>query len=497
MAGLREVLLGGLGLLGYGIYTTDPSRAEALPSYLAQGIVWTACVASLVLRTPGQHLRVGDPGVVLFGWLGYYFIVPAIEYLKGGVFLLESEDAIRLDPAIVSRTLYGHCLFMVMMVAGYHVLCPKERPRALTAEEVHRLPSGTLLLVLGAAPFLNELVTRIMTTGSIRPTAAYGDYWMDLQDRVTTSRNLGGTDFFLIQVMAKVWYLPMMALGVGLGLRIARHLVRRQWGALVALHLLLPLMMYLSLGGRSAVMAPYMIAVIVADLLVGPVPRAYILAMLLGGSALFEFYGSFRAYQSESLSVAMTSTLEVRDAGREGPVSTETSSMLVKDAYAQMYSDVTARHWGLVYFPRSVMQLLPLQLVPEKATWVSGSAFLSEALLGHAALRAGSGVAGSMYADGHMILGFAGVGLLSVVVGLLVGAMVRWLLGGASRVRGPPVWKLGLLACFCAQLFWCVRGDLSALLATIVHIILPVALVWRAISNPDHGSPWWYASETN
>ncbi len=474
-------------LVVYAVNGVTPARAAVLPSVLGEIGVWWLTLLVAMARSPGGMLRLSDPFVPPLGVFVYFLIHPACLWMHGRDFVLEGSATVVLTTENVSFIQWLHALFMASFTAAWAWIAPRwVGPRD---EGVPRapLPRGGWLLAIGLGSTVLTLVERLAATGSLRPTATYGDAWFEAQDALTVSRNLGGADQFVMQVFSKVYYLPVMAFGVGLGVTLARFIRQRRFWAVAGTFATVPLLMYLSPGGRSFVALPFMIGVLLADALEGPLPWRWVLVPLPPAFLFFNFYSVFRGYQNEELATATARALDEYGA-MQAREQTEASVMLVKEAYAVMWTDATRTEKGFEYFSEAVLSLLPVQVVPEKVSWVTTTTLLSRALLGHMADR-GAGVAGATVADGYITWGVPGVAVVGFVIGAVPALMLRLLLDGA-RQGEVVLWRVALAVTFTAQCFVLLRGDLAILLLQALYYVFLPALFVRYVLQPRRSSPW-------
>ncbi len=468
---------------------TVDSRRDALPSVVVEILAWALAVLSL--RDHLGRIRLSEPGMWVLGWIAYYFVVPAITWLGGSHFALEALAGLPLDAEMVSKIQYLHVAFIAVFVLVYRLVAPRFSfvPVSLTDIKKH-FPLITPLVLVGLLPSLTEIAVRLVTSGTLRPTQGYGDAWIDIASNNSNSRNAGGGDYFYTQVLVKIWFIPLMCLGLGYGMIYARLLLEKRWGTLALFHLQFPILLYLGSGSRSAVATPVLIAFIVADYLYGALPWRYLLVVMALGTAFFNFYAFFRGYQTEDIDTAVTQSLDAQDADVDADSDrTEGGAMLVKEAYAISWAESTGTERGLDYYTESVLSLLPLQVMPEKAEFFSTANMLSREMLGRAA--AYSGVAGAILGDGYIAGREPGVVILAGVLGLVFGILVRVLVRAAPGQTGPPFWRVALLACFAGQTVSVIRGDLSIVLTQILfNVAIPSAIVVFVVGKQESG--WRY-----
>lgn len=467
---LFGILGAAAGLLAYGLGTLHESRSSIAPSLTLAIAAWAIALCAIVVREPTRRLRISDPGVLVLLFSAYYFLWPAVQWGQGKAFWLEGD--FQLNSVVVARVQQLHAVFLLAFGITWAAIRPKLASAPLAPAALAALPRGKFLLAVGLLPILYETLQRLATTGSFRPTADYGEMWFKLQDNVTATRSIGGSEYIANQILGKLWFLPLMALGLGLGLTMTRLIGERRWTALALFHAMFPVLMYLNPGGRSAIIGPYIIALVVADSLVGPLQWKFIAAVTSGGVAFFNFYGVFRGVQTQQLSSAIEATQTAISATEV--VKSEESAMLVKEAYTLVWVDSTGYSRGISYFTESTLSLLPQQIVPEKTAWMNSANFLSRELLGRDA-DYGAGVAGAVIADGYMIYRHLGVAVLALVYACLLALAVRAILIDVERT---PLYRHLLLAVFASQCFLLIRGDLLLVLNQIIfYLLLPAGVL--------------------
>jgi hypothetical protein len=239
--------------------------------------------------------------------------------------------------------------------------------------------------------------------------------------------------------------------------------------------------MYMGIGARSNVLSTYVVALILADVLAGPLPWTYVGAVVAAGAFFSRGFALYRDVQSQGLTTAMGTVLG--QYGHEVYTHDEGASMIVKESFIVSLVDRSGATQGVRYFAEQVLSLLPRQLVPDKMGWMHMADFLSSEFLGREAAR-GAGVAGAMVADGYWMGGDFGVGVLAAVLGLLLAVLVRTCLRDDRQRKGVALWWVVLLAGFCSRLFFVIRGDLSLVLTEVLYDMVMPAIavgffVWR------------------
>jgi hypothetical protein len=488
LAALVVLLVLGIAYIAYG---TQDNRALGLTAVLAEYMVWVGLLAVAMLRSPGAVLRVSDPYLMLLG-MGFNFLVnPGIMWLHGAD--LEHQwfelGRIRMDIFVQLQGL--HVMFMVALSLLYFAIAPRHRFVPLTQDPNARLPDGRPWIALGLLPFLLGVAQRIISTGSFSATQNYGDIWTNDYAALTAVQAEGGSALVAAQFLGKVWFLPWLAVGIGEGLLLAKLLRDRRRLPLVFFALQAPVLLMLNSGGRSVIAAPFLIAIVVADVLAGPLRWRWVLS--IGAVALLglNFFGVYRAYRERDFGEAFALANEgFGTVSRSESLSAEGPIMLLKEHFAVAWTDANNYSRGVSYFSESILSLLPQQLVPEKLRYMNTATFLSREFLGRAA-EAGAGIAGAIIADGYMIGRELGVIVLGAVLGAIAGAITRALSLGSARSDGRPMlWQVVLLASWSMQGIPFFRNDLAVIVSQLGSVLfIPVVLfaLWVSLAPT---SPW-------
>lgn len=464
-------------LAAYAWRITVPERAAVLPIVLAEVALWGSILVALVLRHPRHELRMSEPTLTVLGWMFYYFIKPTLSWLEGRRFMFEGSGTVILEPDIVARVQQLHMLFMVGFFGAYLIFAPHIIPTPIPREDrARRLPNVGALVLVGLFPYIVEVGGRIIATGSILPSKNYGDATFESFDALTASRAAGGADYLLTQILSKLWFFPLASLGLGYGVVLARLITGSRWAMMILFFAQVPLLFILGSGSRSYAVFPFLMAVMIADVLAGPFRWRYFLPLAVVGLPIVEFYGIFRGHQDLAIRDAMNASQE-QIASEADLVNTEDSGMLVKEAFCVLYVDHTRQFRGLEYFVDSVLMVLPAQIVPDKAQIMVTSSFLSDVFLGFTAAR-GAGFAGTAIGDGYMIAGEIGVLGLAGVMGAIFALVMRFGATGDGVTRGPLAWRYLYTLLFAAQVTQYIRADLSLALSYLLYFLLiPFALV--------------------
>lgn len=480
-------------LVAWMAWVIVPERSDAFVVMLAEMALLSSFFGLAAVRHPQGEVRVSDPLVVLGLVFFYYYMFPAIKWSSGLRFGLEHDSSIRLVSPIVVWVQWMHIAFMGGVLAAYLASAPLKHIAPIPLDAYNRLlPRGRPVAILGILPFLLTILDRIVREGSILPQRNYGAAWGETIEATTEANRLGGADQFIVQLLSKVYFIPSILFGIGLGLVLAQRLREGRKVAALMLLGIAPVLMFLSGGSRGFVAMPFLMAVVVADMLAGPIKKRYLLALALVGMAFFNAFSIYRGVQDQGFSAALESTTtELQTRNEQQFEATEDSSMLVKEAYALAYTDATGEMVREDYFLRSVLSLLPVQVLPDKANWETTAGFLSRALLGTRGVEAGGGVAGATMADGYMYAGVVGVILLAVVLGLILGLTERYLL--APRIDGGASFlHVALFLTWTCQLFSFARSELaSVLIQLIYYLVLPLGAAKLLLRGPLAAQ--WYA----
>lgn len=455
-----------------------PERVDVLPSVFAELGILTLAVVTLTTRDPLGTLRLSNPALTMVGWMFYYFVKPTFTWLQGYRMIFESSSTIILDASIVAEVQFQHCYFMGAFFTAYMLIAPRRVVLPIFTSDSQPPLRVLSFILLGLAPYVGTMADRIATTGSIFPSASYGQAVAAEADTLFESRAEGGAGYFLTQVLSKVWYFPLMALGLGYGVLMSRYVSQKRWLSVAAIFAQVPVLLVLGSGSRSGTIYPFLLAIIIADALAGPFRWWRLTPLMAVALRAFDFYGFFRGHQQEGFQAGIESSLRDIDAAPETAMS-EDATMLTKEAYCLFLVNHGRDYKGIEYFGEQLLQLLPAQLAPEKMRIVNTADFLSNELIGYG--RYASGVAGAMVGDGYFIGGTLGVVALSVVLGLIFGAVVRW---GMSGSNGQAVlWRYLLMLMISVQSTQYIRAELSVVLVQILYYVVMPALLMRVLSD--------------
>lgn len=459
-------------LSAYAALTVTEVRSTALGPFIAEVFLLAAIGGVMALRDPEGRLRLSNPALMLLGWMFYYFVKPALAWLQGYRMALESPGTVVLDTELVSQVQVSHCWFALALFGVYFLLAPSAVPSADPQGERDGLIRPWPFVIVGLLPYALNVVDRLMSGGSLVATASYGNVTEDINESIAASRSTGGAGYFVTQVLSKVWYLPLMSLGVGYYALLARFLRERRRLSLVLFFAQIPVLLFLGDGGRSYTIFPFLIALILADALAVPLRWARYLPAVGAAVQAFNFYGVFRGFQDEGPTGAFNASVDVLTSG-DRVLNTEDGIMLTKEAYCLLLAGHGQIARGADYFLDAMILLLPSQIAPGKASLRSTAEFLSDELLGQR--RRGAGVAGTMVGDGLLIGGDLGVVVLGAVLGTILGLLVRW---GYQGRDGAQLWRGVIMLLITAQTTQYVRADLVVVLTQIVYyVVLPSLLI--------------------
>lgn len=467
-----------LGLCVWAWKIAVPDRADILPSVFAELVILTMSVVALTARDPLGTLRLSNPALSMVGWMFYYFIKPAFTWLQGYRMIFESSSTIVLDVSIVSDVQLLHCYFMGAFFTVYMLVAPRRVVRPIFTKDDQPQLRVLPFILLGLAPYVGTVVERIASTGTIFPTASYGEAVAAEADSLFESRAQGGAGYFLTQVLSKVWYFPLMALGLGYGVLVSRYVSQRSWLRVAVVFAQVPVLLLLGSGSRSGTIYPFLLALMIADALSGPYRWWRLTPLMIAALEAFDFYGFFRGHQQEGFQAGIEASLAEIDAAPDTARS-EDATMLTKEAYCLFIVNHGREFKGVEYFGEQLLQLLPAQLAPEKMRQVNTADFLANELIGYG--RYASGVAGAMVGDGYLMGGTLGVLALAAVLGLIFGLVVRW---GMSGPNGQAVlWRYLLMVMISVQSTQYIRADLSVVLVQILYYVVMPALAMRLLSD--------------
>lgn len=460
------------------VFTAEPDRVVALPSVIATIVTWGAALIVVTLRAPRGQIRISDPGVLVLLWAGYYFLLPAISWLQAKQLFLEDVLGLAVSPEAMMHAQGLHLLFLVVFATSYCVIVKRFGFVPLSIVQVNEcLPRARWVILAGSVPMLLEVIRRLVTTGSIAPDMEYGLAMSVQQNAIDASRASGGLDYLLTQIQFKTQFYGVIVLGIGLGLIFVRAWKTRNWWILIAFHVAAPLWMLMSGGSRSTAIFPFLIALLLSDLIAGPIPWRYLLTIALAGYAFFWFYGFFRANQSVDLSSALSATIsDIGEARELDLAEAENSAMLLKEAWAIDRVDSVGESGIPRYLFDLVTSPVPQQILENKPP--ANSEFLTREMVGDALADSGFGVAGSTVVEGYLAGSELGVAVVAMVLGLLAGFVVQTLGVPKGGARSVPFWRIALLATTLSQAVAFIRGDAGGLVVyALYYVLVPIVIL--------------------
>lgn len=485
---LLVLLVAGLIYIAAGV---EEARAAGMPALMLEYAAWIGLLGVAMLRSPGGGLRVSDPYLMLLG-LGFNFLVyPGLLWLHGAD--LERQwyefGRIRMDIFVQLQGL--HVIFMVALSGIYFAIAPRHRFRLEARDASAPLPDGRPWIVLGLLPVVYSAAQRLITTGTLAATKTYGETWTTDYAEISAVHAEGGSALVATQFVGKVWFLPWLALGIGEGLLLAHLLRGRRRLPLVLFALQAPVLLFLNSGGRSVIAAPFLIAVLVADVLVGPLKWRWVLSIGSVAMVGLNFFGIYRAYRDRDFGEAFAMANEqFSTVSRTESVSVEGTIMLMKEHYSIAWTEANNYSRGISYFTESILGLLPQQIVPDKLQYMNTTTFLSREFLGRDSDR-GGGVAGAIIADGYMIGRELGVIVLGAVLGALAGGINRALSWSGHRAGAQPMlWQVVLLVSWSSQGIPFFRNDLSTVISQLFSVVGIPAVLFAAWVGLSPNSRW-------
>lgn len=483
-----------IGMFLYATVGVDEARADALPAMLMSITAWVTVLGVGMFRDLNGQIRVGDPLVMMLAIYFYYFINPGITWLHGANLALSGPATVIISSELVSQIQTLHVIFMLIASGAYFAVVRPFRVQRMSAEEAEAwLPAPRTVLLIAFVPLLLVIVQRIVSDGTILPTRNYGAEWQSGQESMNEARRVGGGDQVALQLFSKIYFVPAILQGLGLGVWLCRSIARRSRWGLALFAVTMPVVMLLAGGARSGVALPFLMAVLIADHLVGPLRWRWILAGALVGLTFFNAFAVYRGVQDQGFSRAVESTREQLATEREASqASTEDSVMLVKEALMVTLVDRGAPTHGGIYFVENVLSLLPQQMYPDKLLWVPTGAQLTRLLIGRTAADEGtSGVAGSIVADGYQIERELGLMILALVMGAIYGLAARAVGIGAGHPRRAQLVQLCIFLTYVPQAYNYVRSDLGQVLVQLLyHLLIPLvgAKMLRGVVS---GEAWY------
>jgi hypothetical protein len=467
----------------YALATAQPKYLQsALPAFTFQLGGWALAWLLLASLTSNGHLRVSDPAVLFLLWLGLYLIYPSIFWLQGD--FDQFGSSLKTSKAV--SLVWFHGLFIMGFMAGH--LCLRKRWRLVMPPlDLDRLPKGWLLYLLPFSVLLLEIVIRLATTGNLLPPQTRADLsfgaWQDIQ----AAHAHGGLELLWQQLFYKVNCYPVIIQGVGAAL-IMVHTIRANMKLIRNIAILMAGLLFTLLfgsGDRSDAMMPYIIAIILTDILIGPFRYRVLFILFIVTLVSFEFYGAYRniRYLPFDQAIGLAYDDFINQTVKEHKIS-DFSGMFTKEYVGiEIFSKKDTE--GINYLINSVARMLPLQILPEKKFIMSTSEALSLATYGSHAAMKGRGTAGAMIVDGYRFAGTAGVALLGAIIGALLASVHNWF---TQEVRpgfqGPVLMKIVLVSGLYAWSYIFIRHDLTIIFTTFLwQIIIPWFLVFLFVTS--------------
>jgi hypothetical protein len=459
-------------------YTAATARPELFSRVqIAFGVqlgAWAACLIAGAALSPGKTLRISNP-VVLTVCLGtLYLVYPSIVWCQGD----RIPYNVDIDPAMASQLFILHALFFAGFTLGYVLLAPAVR--AEKCIDVQAIAAPWRLFFLALTPLVLTTLVRVATGGGLISNVNYSDQWVGDQANIAAAQASGGIGYVLLQLQSKTWFYPIIAQGTAGGILLARALTSSKhhvWPRLCLICGAAILMILLGDGGRSPTIVYVLVALIVCDTIAGPLPWRIIFPLAAGGLLFFFFAGYYRTYKNIGFSEAIQTIAEDYRHDQGSETAAEFTSMLPKEALTIQLMDESGLD-GPVYIVRSVLGLLPSQLMPGKLAWRPTADILSEEMLGPIA-QSGAGVAGTSVGDGYRFWGSAGVFMLAVIFGAIFGRMQAWGRRGIGPQNAPVLLRLGLMAGLTGFSYLLIRSSLGELLTFVVYAVV---IPWCAIS---------------
>lgn len=344
---------------------------------------------------------------------------------------------------------------------------------------VDNLPNGWLLYLAPFSFFLVSVVVRYVSSGALFQN--YSNNWYEIYSSVNKARAAGGSNYILTQIWSKTYFYSILIQGMGVGLIIIKmiHSHKYIWRNLIIFGIVFLITMSLGFGARSWVIIVYLIGLIVADMISGPlIPWRYLFTLVLTGLVVFTYYGYFRTYTSFGWEKALDLGYEEFEKYSVRTVDIpEFSVMFLKEAEGIKIFRAKDNE-GIYLIIRSVLMVIPSQILPEKMHWATTTDILSKDMEGEA-YDEGNGMAGAIIVDGYRFAGEAGVPLLAFILGGIL-AVFHNIMNNYTRSTNQAdiLIRIGLMAGLYSSLFDIIRGDLGGLIVKIVYfVIIPWALI--------------------
>ena len=471
----------------YALATAQPKYLHAaLPAFTFQLGCWALAWLVLASLTPNGYLRLSDPAVLFLLWLGLYLVYPSIFWLQGD--FDQSGSSLKTSKAVA--LVWFHGLFIMGFMAGHLGLRRRWR-LVMPPLDLDRLPRGWLLYFLPFSLLFGEIVIRLAATGNLLPPQTRADLSLGAWQDIRAAHAHGGLELLGQQLFYKVNSYPVIIQGVGAALILVhtlhanRNLIRNI--AILTAGLLFTLLF--GSGDRSEAMMPYVIALIFADMVIGPFRYRVLFILFIATVGVFEFYGAYRNIRYLPFDQALTVAYDdfIRQTVKEYKIS-DFSGMFLKEYLGiEIFAQKGAE--GITYLLNSVARMLPQQILPEKRFMLSTSEALGLAIYGSRAAMQGRGTAGAMIVDGYRLAGAAGVALLGAMLGALLAAVHNWFTREVrSGFQGPVLMKIVLVSGLYAWSYIFIRHDLTSIFTTLLwQIILPWFLIFLLV---NHNNIW-------
>ena len=483
------IATGTIFISGYLLYVllnlaNDVSEA-AISAFTIKIFVFIALFFLITIKSRSKTLRISDPGILFFIWAVVYMLLPS------GLWLINEKIPYSeyISDQLFTELQWIHLTFLSCFIISYYIAYPV-KPLYLTSQS-DALPSGWWLLTVSLVPLTLDVIIRIATTGNPFPSSTYGQDWYGAQDSIKQVSAQGGVAYLLLQFQSKLWFIPVLAQAIGLGLVMIRlYSSHRTWllPLLISSFVLLSNLIFTT-GSRSSAIIVIIIACIIFDMLGRPIPFRFIVISIIFGVIFFNFLGVLRIIPMSDVATYIPALWNEYTSNFWASFS-EFSAMLSKEALSRIiYPN------EYYYEPMNIIvnltSIIPSQIHPFKLEWINTGGVLSKELLGDR-FYDGAGVAGSMIGDGLRSGGAWGVVFVGIFGGVTTGILERFLLRtGASRERSNVI-RVCLWAGFLGWFFNMFRSDLGGLLNVVFfYAIIPLYVVY---SLPDNNSNKWLRS---
>ena len=242
-----------------------------------QLLCWAGALVVSARRSHAHGLRVSDPLLLVLLWCFLYLVLPSVFWLQGAT--IPRSYYITYDAWVALQWIHG--FFIIGFLGGYLLT----RPMAgfLANVEPAHLPSGWWLFLLPVIPLFMTVLIRVASGGGVLPDVSYSEAWYSAQAGIQSARSLGGIAYLLVQFSSKFYFFPTLIQSVGLGLIMSHWLLKGRsltlalgfTGLVVLANLLL------STSTRSGAIIVVIIAVILVDLLVRPIPFSKVVVAIV------------------------------------------------------------------------------------------------------------------------------------------------------------------------------------------------------------------------